>query len=129
MVNFLNKFNSMAHDEKLANRIRESLMHLPNVEEKTMFQSLAFMVDQKLCIGVKNQEIMCRIDPDIFENVLEKQGCRPMIHGNRTMKGYVFIDPTGYTNKEDFDFWVGLALEYNPKAKSSKKKKSWNYQR
>ena len=113
----------MAHDEKLANRIREALMHLPKVEEKTMFQSLAFMVDDKLCIGVRDQEIMCRIDPEIYGSVLEKPGCRPMIHGQRTMRGYIFIDETGYSKKEDFDFWVGLTLEYNPKAKSSKKRR------
>lgn len=98
-------------------------MHLPSVEEKNMFQSLAFMVDGKLCIGVRGDEIMCRIDPDIYESVLERPGCRPMIHGKRTMKGYVFINQDGYTKKEDFDFWVELTLEFNPKAKASKKKK------
>ena len=113
----------MAYDEKLANRVRENLMHLDNVEEKTMFRGLSFMVDGKLCIGVRGKEIMCRLDPEIFETVLERQGCRPMVHGKRTMKGFVFINEHGYLKKEDFDYWIGLALEFNPKAKASKKRR------
>jgi len=99
-------------------------MHLPKVEEKTMFQTVVFMVNDKLCIGVKDQDIMCRVDPDVFESVLEKPGCQPMYQGERIMKGYVFVEETGYTKKEDFDFWMGLCLAYNPKAKSSKKNRS-----
>jgi hypothetical protein len=39
------------------------------------------------------------------------------------MKGYVMIDESGMKKKADFDFWIDLALAFNNKAKSSKKKK------
>ena len=54
---------------------------------------------------------------------VEKQGCRTMDFTNRPMKGYVLIDETGMQSKKDFEYWIKLALDYNPKAKSSKKKK------
>ena len=38
------------------------------------------------------------------------------------MKGFVFIEPEGIDLDEDLDSWIELALEYNPRAKSSKKK-------
>ncbi|MDN5202284.1 TfoX/Sxy family protein [Fulvivirgaceae bacterium BMA10] len=113
----------MAYDESLVNKVREALIHLPNVEEKKMFQGLTFMVDGKMCIGIRNEEIMCRIDPNMYESVLERIDCRPMIHGKRTIRGYVFVNEEGYKRKEDFDFWIKLALDFNKKAKASKKRK------
>ncbi|UZR97572.1 TfoX/Sxy family protein [Chondrinema litorale] len=117
----------MAYNEKLVNRVRESLMHLPNVQEKTMFSGLTFMVDEKMCVGIREEEIMCRINPETYETELEKNGVRPMIHGKRTMKGFVFVSEEVLDKKEDLDYWVNLALVYNkiaPKTKKSKKKKS-----
>jgi hypothetical protein len=39
------------------------------------------------------------------------------------MKGYVLIDNTGMKSKKDFEYWINLSLEFNSKAKASKKKK------
>ena len=38
-------------------------------------------------------------------------------------KGFVFIDPRGTTNKKDLKYWLDLALDFNKRAKASKKKK------
>jgi hypothetical protein len=46
-----------------------------------------------------------------------------MIHGGKTMKGYVFVDADAIKNRNDFDYWIDRSLEYNKTAKSSKKKK------
>lgn len=54
----------MAYNEQLGNKIREALQHLPNVTEKVMFGGLCFMVDEKMCIGVVKDELMCRFDPN-----------------------------------------------------------------
>jgi len=113
----------MAYNEPLTNRIREALAHLPKVEEKKMFRGVTFMVNGKMCISVGNDEIMCRIDPDIVEAVLEKSGCRPMIHGGRTMKGFVFVNEESIRSKKEFNYWIDLALDFNKKAKISAKKK------
>jgi TfoX/Sxy family transcriptional regulator of competence genes len=113
----------MAYNEQLASRVREGFQHLPKVEEKKMMGGLTFMVNDKMCIGVLQDDLMVRIDPDIHEAALKKNGCREMDFTGRTMKGYVFISPEGTGSKKDLDYWLGLALEFNKKAKSSKKKK------
>ena len=114
----------MSYNERLANRVREALVGVQKkVEEKKMFQGLIFMVDDKMCVGIREDEIMCRIDPGIYESVLEKTGCRPVVLGDRTMKGFVYINETCYRRKEDFDYWMGLCLEFNDKAKASRKRK------
>jgi TfoX/Sxy family transcriptional regulator of competence genes len=114
----------MAYNELLTNRIREALASLPKVTEKRMFRGVTFMVDNKMCISAGNDEMMCRIDPEVFETVLEKNGCRPMIHNGRIMKGFVFINEESIRNKRDFNYWINLAIEFNKKATASPKKKS-----
>lgn len=112
----------MAFDEKLADRIRESLVDIKKVEEKNMFGGVCFMVDGKMCIGVVKDEMMCRIDPVMDEIVLEKKGCRRMDFTGKPMKGYVFISEEGMKKQKEFNYWVDLCLEFNKLAKASKKK-------
>lgn len=113
----------MAYSEKMADRIREALAGQKNIEEKKMFGGLCFMVNDKMCIGVNQDEIMCRIDPDIYDEAVERNGARPMDFTGRPMKGYVFVSEDSIKKKSDFDYWIKLCLEFNKKAKASKKRK------
>ena len=112
----------MAYDERLAQRVRDSLPRR-SVEEKKMMGGLTFMVNGKMCVGIVNDELMCRIDPDMQEMALEKKGCRVMDFTGRPMKGFVFVSKEGMKTKKDFDYWIKLSLDFNKKAKVSKKKK------
>ena len=105
----------MAYNEKIANRIRERLADRPNIEEKEMFGGIAFMLNGKMCVGVVKDDLLCRVDPAKNDEVLEKPGCRPMDFTGRPMKGWIFIDEHGMKNKKDFEYWIGLALEFNGK--------------
>lgn len=69
----------MAYNEKLADRIREALAELPDIEEKKMIGGLTFMVNGKMCAGVVEDEMMCRIDPAVQEEAEEK---RQQVNGN-----------------------------------------------
>lgn len=113
----------MAYNEKLADRTREiiALTH-KNVEEKKMFGGLCFMVNDKMCVGVEKERLMVRLDPAIFEEVIEKEGCKPMDFTGRIMKGYVFVDAAALNTKSKLAYWLKLALWYNKKAKAGKKK-------
>jgi TfoX/Sxy family transcriptional regulator of competence genes len=113
---------SMAQNEKLTNRIREAFLDVPKVTEKTIFRGLTFMVDDKMCISVGDDEIMCRIDPAIHEEVITKNGCRTMKMKGREYKGYVFVSEEVLKTKKDLDYWVKLSLDFNKRAKASKKK-------
>jgi len=115
----------MAYNEELADRVREiiSLTH-DNVEEKKMFGGVCFMVDEKMCLGIIKENLMARIDPERFEEALETEGCEPMDFTGKSMKGFVFIDNLVLNTKPKLEYWVKLALEFNPSAKKSAKKKS-----
>jgi TfoX/Sxy family transcriptional regulator of competence genes len=113
----------LAYDNKLAERIREHLSSLKRIEEKEMMGGLSFLYNGKMCVGIIKDEMMCRIDPEIHEEAIEKTGCRTMDFTTKPMKGWVMIDQTGMKSKKDFDYWIGLAIEFNKKAKASKKKR------
>ena len=113
----------MAYDESLANRIRVRLAEIPGIEEKTMMGGLTFMVNDKMCVGVVKNDLMCRIDREFHEKAVEMNGCRTMDFTKRPMIGYVLIDDSGMKTNKEFDFWINLALEFNKIAKSSKRKK------
>ena len=114
----------MSYNEKLADRIREmiSLTH-KKVVEKPMFGGLCFMVNDKMCLGVEKERLMVRLDPAVYDEVMLKEGCRPMDFTGKIMKGYVFVDLDALNTKTKLKYWVDLALEYNKIAKASKKKK------
>ena len=113
----------MPFNEKLADRTREliTLTH-KNVEEKRMFGGLCFMVNDKMCVGVEQNRMMVRLDPDKYDEVMEKDGCNPMDFTGKVMKGYVFVDADVLNTKKKLEYWIKLALEYNKIAKASKKK-------
>src|SRR5258708_11570385 len=113
----------MAYNEKLADRLREALQHLPKVEEKKMFRGVTFMVDGKMCVSVSGDEMMCRIDPSLHETAVGKHGCRTMFMKGRDYKGYVYISEEGIKSKKDFDYWLNLSLDFNKKAKAAPKTK------
>jgi TfoX/Sxy family transcriptional regulator of competence genes len=112
----------MAYNEKLTNKVRASFAHLSQVEEKKMFRGITFMVNGKKCISVGDNEIMCRIDPALHEASVAKNGCCSVVMRGREYKGYVYINEEGMKTKKDFDYWIMLALEFNKKARASKKK-------
>ncbi|HVS91670.1 MAG TPA: TfoX/Sxy family protein [Mucilaginibacter sp.] len=111
----------MAYDEKLADRVREALVDVPKVIEKKMFRGVTFMVDDKMCISVSGNELMLRLDPDMTDKLIEENGTRSMVHGGKRIRGFIYISPERFNNQRDLEHWINLALEYNPKAKSSKK--------
>ena len=113
----------MAYNEQLTKRVREALAHLSGVEEKRMFRGVTFMVNGKMCISTGDDKIMCRIDPALHEEAIKKKGCRTVTMKGREYKGYVYISEEGIKTKKDFDYWIGLALDFNKKAKASPKKK------
>jgi hypothetical protein len=115
----------MAYDIVLADRVREYLAAFPklDIEEKKMFRGLAFLVNGKMCVNISGENLMCRFDPSRKEELAEKTGFLPMIMNGKESKGYCYVEPTGIKRKKDFEFWLGLCLDFNERAKASKKRK------
>jgi TfoX/Sxy family transcriptional regulator of competence genes len=114
----------MAYDSALADCVTDLLTARGvSFETKSMMGGLCFMVDGKMCVGVEKSRLMVRLDPAVEGEALKRQGCKPMDFTGRPMKGYVFVHPEGYESEAQLRHWIELALEFNPKAKASKKKR------
>jgi TfoX/Sxy family transcriptional regulator of competence genes len=114
----------MAYDELLADRIRNVLQKKKVFNlEKEMMGGLCFMVDDKMCVGIVENQLMARIDPDVYQESLKKNGCNEMNFTGRPMRGFVFVAPEGTDMDRDLEYWVDLCLDFNPRAMSSKKNK------
>ena len=109
----------MAYSEHLADRIRARLTQVGKVEEKKMMGGLIFMVNDKMCVGVDtdkasgNDRLMVRVGKLPYEQLLNEKGSRVMDFTGSVMRGFLFIDPDGFDNEEDLDFWVEKAIEFN----------------
>jgi TfoX/Sxy family transcriptional regulator of competence genes len=114
----------MSASEQLIRRVRESLETVSHVKEKKMFSGITFMVDGKMCINVVTGHLMIRIDPVLFEELIEKPACTPVVMKGRELKGFVYVDEHVLKTKKHLEYWIGLALEFNPRAKVSKQKRT-----
>jgi hypothetical protein len=113
----------MAYNEFLAGRIRFVLSQKNQAYlEKKMMGGITFMINNKMCLGIIKDDLMARIDPSNQDESLKRKGSREMDFTHRPMKGYIFVNLEGTDMDSDLEYWIDLALEFNPKAKASKHK-------
>jgi len=114
----------MAYDLQLAARVREYLAgyHDISTEEKKMFRGLTFMVNGKMCVAVSGTDLMCRFDPALQETVAGKKGFKQMLMKERIYNGYCYVSAEAIKAKKDFEYWIKLCLDFNEKAKASRKR-------
>jgi TfoX/Sxy family transcriptional regulator of competence genes len=113
----------MAHSGQLADRVREELSHERNVQERRMFGRIAFMVNGKMCITAGDDRLMCRIDPEVHDEALKRTGSRTVSMRGREYRGFVYVDEKGLKSRKQFEYWIGLALNFNKRAKASARKR------
>jgi hypothetical protein len=115
----------MGETDDLLNRVRKALTQLKNVEKKQMFRGITFMVNDKMCISTGKGELMCCINPDKYDETIQKDGFLTVIMKGRPYKGYGYVSSEGMKTKKDFDYRVRLFLKFNDKAKASRKKQDF----
>ena len=81
-----------APESPLTDRVRAALSGKIDFQEKRMFGGVTFMVQGKMCISAGKNRIMCRIDPDVHDSALTREGCRTVIMKGRQYRGYVYVD-------------------------------------
>lgn len=83
----------MAVDQVLADEIRALLSGEPGIDEKKMFGGLCWMWHgHMLCCLNKAQRYLFRVGPDFQAEALQRPGTALMVHGGRTMTGFVWVD-------------------------------------
>ncbi|HEX8549850.1 MAG TPA: TfoX/Sxy family protein [Cytophagaceae bacterium] len=112
----------MAYDTELAYRIRKYLSRIPliKVHERKMFGGLAFIVNDKMCVNASRENLMCRFDPLQTKELEVRKGFLPMTMKGKKHQGYCYVQPEGFKDEKDFEYWMNLCLKFNERAIKSK---------
>jgi TfoX/Sxy family transcriptional regulator of competence genes len=102
----------MAYDENLAARVRKLLPSGAGVSEKKMFGGLCFLLHGNMCCGILKDDLVLRVEPKRAEALLKKPHTRPMDFTGRVLKGFVYVEPGGFSTQTDLNRWVSIALAF-----------------
>lgn len=102
----------MAYDEGLAQRVRELLAEHAGISEKRMFGGLAFLFHGNMFVGILNGNLMVRVGPDAYPDLVRKPHVREMDFTGKPMKGFLYVDPEGVEADADLSRWIGHGVAY-----------------
>ena len=112
------------YNTQLADKVRSQLAgsSAEMTGEKKMFRGMVFMVSNKMCIGISGENLLCRFDPLLQDEVAAKTGYQPMIMKGKQLNGYCYVTPEGFSLGNELQYWINLCLAFNSSAKPSKPK-------
>ena len=104
---------AMAHDEDLANRIRELIAAEPDVTEQRMFGGVAFLAAGKLAVAASGQGgLMVRVAHDETEALAARPHAGPMIMRGRPARGWVRVATEGVRTRRGLEPWVRRGMAH-----------------
>lgn len=96
--------------EHLADRVRIILDGDPRITEKNMFGGLTFLLNGHILVGTKKDgRILLSVGKENNDEALKRHGASQMIHGERTMKGFIWVEGEAIEDDDDLRQWVELA--------------------
>ena len=102
----------MAYDEGLAQRIRPLLAGRGEVTERKMFGGIAFMVGDRMAVGIVGDDLMVRVGPEAHDAALARPHTRPMDFTGRPSRGMVYVAPAGIASDAELARWVEAGAAY-----------------
>lgn len=102
----------MAYDERLAERVRDSLDGHVGISERRMFGGIGFMLDGNMCCGVHGDELILRLGEEDAEAALADPHGRPFDLAARPMKGWVLVHLDALATDDDLWGWLQPAVEF-----------------
>ena len=101
----------MAHDEGLAQLMRDDLAGVTGLREQKMFGGLCFMKDGHMLCGVHKAGAMYRVGKPRSAAALAIPGASVMTMTGRAMPAIVDVTPEAMADDAARAAWLALALE------------------
>ena len=102
----------MAYDEDLAQRMRQALAVIPDIDEKKMFGGIGFMLNGNMACGVNKDDLIVRVGPEAYKNTLTEPHTKEFDMTGRPMTGWVVVKPEGYETDEALKGWVQRGVDF-----------------
>lgn len=101
----------MPYDEALADRLRDALAATPHIE-KAMFGGVGFMVSGYMTVGVLEDRLVARVDPEEAPSLLSPPSVRPMDFTGRPMKGWLYVEADAIDDDGALQSWIDRCVAY-----------------
>ena len=94
----------------LAERVRALVGDDPRITEKNMFGGLTFLLDGHILVGCrKDGRILVSVGKTYHDDAAARPGAVAMVHNNRTMSGFFWVDAEAIEDDADLDSWIAFA--------------------
>jgi TfoX/Sxy family transcriptional regulator of competence genes len=100
------------YDDALVERVRARLGDAPSVVELKMFGGWGITIRGNMAVGVMDRDLIVRVGPDGFDELVAKPGARPFDFTGRPMRGWLFVDGKTVTSGRSLNAWVDRGVEY-----------------
>jgi len=102
----------MAFNEGLAQRVRQALAVIPDIDEKKMFGGIGFMLNGNMACGVNKDDLIVRVGPEAYKSTLTEPHTKEFDMTGRPMTGWVVVKPEGYESDEALKGWVQRGVDF-----------------
>ena len=97
--------------DHLAERVRMLVGEHPGITEKYMFGGLTFLLNGHILVGCKKDgQILISVGKENAPAAAARSGATAMVHNNREMTGFFWIDPDAIEDDDDLASWVDFAF-------------------
>jgi TfoX/Sxy family transcriptional regulator of competence genes len=101
------KSSAMDH---LVDRVRMLVEGDPRISEKRMFGGLTFLLNGHILVGTKaDGRILLSVGKAHNDEALARPGASQMMHRDKPMRGFVWVEPDAIEDDDDLREWVRTA--------------------
>jgi TfoX/Sxy family transcriptional regulator of competence genes len=102
----------VAYNQKLAEKVRVLLKDKPGFNEKKMFGGVCFLLHGNMACGVLNDELIVRVGPQNYEDLLKLPTTRQFDITGKPMKGWVMVSAKGHKETDNLARWVDRGVAF-----------------
>ena len=98
--------------DHLAERVRVLVGDHPSITEKYMFGGLTFLLNGHILVGCKKDgQILISVGKENAAAAQARPGATAMVHNNREMTGFFWVEPDALEDDDDLKGWVDFAFK------------------
>ncbi|MBI4594770.1 MAG: TfoX/Sxy family protein [Candidatus Tectomicrobia bacterium] len=102
----------MPYDEKLEARIQKIVTPWENTSAKKMFGGVCHLLNGKMFCGVHKGFLILRLGKDNSDIEKELPFTRPFDITGKPMKGWIMVEPEGFSTDEKLRKWLKQAKSF-----------------
>ena len=102
----------MAYNEELAEMIQAYLKMQPGYVMKKMFGGICYLIHGNMACGVLQDELIVRVGPAHYEELLLLPGVREFDVTGRVMKGWVMVSRCADGKDVELHDWIDKGVRF-----------------